>query len=419
MSTKTNANAHAIISNMNKFKIGDGYTYKDICMICKIKEYKSGSNSRNKQMGTFNELFNIEESKRGKAVIYTIISKKEITDNKLDVLVSESRGRSEGSRNNLVNSFIYFCFKLAEQRGIFKDENVDDFCITTSKHNMMCEIGIRNRYNTYIAVNQPYNFCNQLGVERIIFNFAMTKINNNTSKAFDRVISSAVKLGLVIQENNMSVVRYKPLEVKDDIVVDWIKTKTIKDFAKKNERIDIELMRQKFAKDMNFKTVGALYSTNYKELISKFHSRINEYTVAKYGILESYRVMELHMKKSVVSNYLQKFDNITLQELIEVGNQKFIEKQYKNFKNMYENYFKKGYNTKNACVQGMKNYLEQADKIIYYLLDINSNKLDFIIGGDLTVDMVSGEIIEREEEGSFENFKLELKENSYVEAKVN
>lgn len=42
MSTKTNANAHAIISNMNKFKIGDGYTYKDICMICKIKEYKSG-----------------------------------------------------------------------------------------------------------------------------------------------------------------------------------------------------------------------------------------------------------------------------------------------------------------------------------------------------------------------------------------
>ena len=417
MSTKTNANAHAIISNMNKFKIGDGYTYKDICMICKIKEYKSGSNSRNKQMGTFNELFNIEESKRGKAVIYTIISKKEITDNKLDVLVSESRGRSEGSRNNydgifkdnLVNSFIYFCFKLAEQRGIFKDENVDDFCITTSKHNMMCDI----------AVNQPYNFCNQLGVERIIFNFAMTKINNNTSKAFDRVISSAVKLGLVIQENNMSVVRYKPLEVKDDIVVDWIKTKTIKDFAKKNERIDIELMRQKFAKDMNFKTVGALYSTNDKELISKFHSRINEYTVAKYGILESYRVMELHMKKSVVSNYLQKFDNITLQELIEVGNQKFIEKQYKNFKNMYENYFKKGYNTKNACVQGMKNYLEQADKIIYYLLDINSNKLDFIIGGDLTVDMVSGEIIEREEEGSFENFKLELKENSYVEAKVN
>ena len=29
MSTKTNANAHAIISNMNKFKIGEGYTYKD------------------------------------------------------------------------------------------------------------------------------------------------------------------------------------------------------------------------------------------------------------------------------------------------------------------------------------------------------------------------------------------------------
>ena len=69
------------------------------------------------------------------------------------------------------------------------------------------------------------------------------------------------------------------------------------------------------------------------------------------------------------------------------------------------------------CTRNEK--LFRTDKIIYYLLDINSNKLDFIIGGDLTVDMVSGEIIEREEEGSFENFKLELKENSYVEAKVN
>lgn len=320
MSTKTNANAHAIISNMNKFKIGEGYTYKDICMICKIKEYKSGSNSRNKQMCTFNELFNIEESKRGKAVIYTIISKKEITDNKLDVLVSENRGRSEGSRNNydgifkdnLVNSFIYFCFKLAEQQGIFKDENVDDFCITTSKQNIMYGIGIRNRHNTYVAVNQPVNFCNQLGVERIIFNFAIIKINNNTNKAFNRVISSAVKLGLVIHENNMSVVRYKPVVTKNDKVVEWSKSEKIRGFALKSERIDIELMKQKFAKDMNFKTVGALYSTNDKELISKFHARINEYTVAKYGILESYPLMELHMKKSVVNNYLQKFDNITL-----------------------------------------------------------------------------------------------------------
>lgn len=30
--------------------------------------------------------------------------------------------------------------------------------------------------------------------------------------------------------------------------------------------------------------------------------------------------------------------------------------------------FKKGYNTKMLVLQGMKNYLEQADKIIYYLL---------------------------------------------------
>ena len=403
--------------NVNKLELNKPYKFTELCRTLGLEIPKS-KNSKNALLKALDSI--VERVYKNKKHIIIAIREQQLT-------IVDNRGKSKGSRNNYVgvygedlfNTFIYFCYHIADKNGIFKDENVDDFCITTSKHNIMFEIGIRNRHNTYVAVNQPVNFCNQLGVERIIFNFAIIKINNNTSKAFDRVISSAVKLGLVIHENNMSVVRYKPLEVKDDIVVDWIKTETIKDFAKKNERIDIELMRQKFAKDMNFKTVGALYSTNDKELISKFHARINEYTVAKYGILESYPLMELHMKKSVVNNYLQKFDNITLQELIEIGNQKFIENQYKNFKNTYENYFKKGSNTKNACVQGMKNYLEQVDKIIYYLLDINSNKLNFIMGRDLIVDIVSGEIIEREEERSFENFELELKENSYVEAKVN
>lgn len=426
MSTKTNANAHAIISSMDKFKIGEEYTYKDICMICKMKEYKSGSNSRNKQMGTFNELFNIEESKRGKAAIYKIVSKKEITDNKLEVLVSENRGRSEGSRNNydgifkdnLVNSFIYFCFKLAEQKGIFKDENVDDFCITTSKHNIMCEIGIRNRHNTYVAVNQPVSFCNQLGLERVIFDFAMTKIKNNTSKAFDRVLAAAEKSCLIIKENNMGVIRYKPVEVEDDTVVVWDSSTIVKGFARKRERIDIELMKQKFANDMNFKTVGALYSTNNTEIISQFHIMINKYTAANYGILESYPLMELHMKKSVINNYLQKIEGVTLEELIEIGNQKFIDNQNKNFRKSYEKYFKEGSNNKKSYVQGMKNYLEQVDKITHYVVDTNAIKLDFLTGGDLIIDMETGEIKEREAYKNT-NFEPDLKENSYVEVKVN
>lgn len=426
MSTKTNANAHAIISSMDKFKIGEGYTYKDICMICKMKEYKSGSNSRNKQMGTFNELFNIEESKRGKAAIYKIVSKKEITDNKLEVLVSENRGRSEGSRNNydgifkdnLVNSFIYFCYHIAEQRGIFKD-NVDDFCVTTSKHNIMCEIGMRNRHNTYVAVNQPINFCNQLNLKKVILDFAMTKIKNNTSKAFDRVIAVAEKSGLVIKENNIGVVRYKPVEVEDDTVVEWDSSTTVKGFARKRERIDIELMKQKFANDMNFKTVGALYSTNDKELISKFHARINEYTDAKYGILESYPLIELHMKKSIIDNYLQKIEGVTLEELIQIGNQKFLDNQNKNFKNGYENYFKKGSNNKKSYVHAFDNYLEQVNKITHYVIDTNARKLDFLTGGDLIMDVKTGEIKERDEDFDYMNFEIELKENSYVEAKAN
>ena len=405
-----------IKANVNKLELNKLYKFTDLCRTLRL-EIPNSKNSKNALLKALDSI--VERVYKNKKHIIIAIREQQLT-------IVDNRGKSKGSRNNYVgvygedlfNTFIYFCYHIADKNGIFKDENVDDFCITTSKHNMMCGIGIRNRYNTYIAVNQPYNFCNQLGVERIIFNFAMTKINNNSRRAFDRVLSSAVKLGLVIHENNMSVVRYKPVVTKNDKVVEWSKSEKIRGFALKSERIDIELMKQKFANDMNFKSVGALYSTYDKELILEFHERINKYTVERFGIKESYPLIELYIKKSVIKNYLQKFENIKLEDLVLVGNEKFLDGQRRTFKRSYNNYINnKKSNTKNACVQMMKNYLEQVYTIAEHVIDINSRQLIYLNGGDLRKDMLTGELKTPEQCGErimFEDFKLELNDSVVV-----
>lgn len=69
---KTNKNAIKILENKDKFVVGESYSYKDICKLCNLKEYNSGD-SRKKQLNTFKELFNTEEYKIGRTIMYKIL----------------------------------------------------------------------------------------------------------------------------------------------------------------------------------------------------------------------------------------------------------------------------------------------------------------------------------------------------------
>ena len=99
MSTKVNANAQAIVSNIDKFNVDENYTYKQICQMCDMKEYSSGT-GKAKQINTFKSLFNVDEGKVGRVTIYTITAIKDLTDEELASIVSNKRGKSEGSRGN-------------------------------------------------------------------------------------------------------------------------------------------------------------------------------------------------------------------------------------------------------------------------------------------------------------------------------
>ena len=382
-----------IKANLHKIELNKPYMFTKLCRTLEL-EVPKASKSKIALLKALDSL--VVRVEEGKKHIITELRAEQVE-------IIDNRGKSEGSRgnyegifkDNLTNSLLYFCLDTANKRGAFKNGE-DDFVLTTSKHNIMCEMGMRNRHNTYVATHQPINFCNQLSLERVVLDFTMHKLKNNTAKAFDRILDSIVKTGLAIQEQSMGVVRYKATKEVNGVATEWDTRVEIKSFATKKERIDIELTKTKIANDMKFKTVGALYSTNNGKVINDFHEKIDGYTVEKYGILESYPLIELHMRKSVIDNYLQKFEGITLEELVELGNEKFLNQQKSSFKRSHTNYMngKTSKDTK-AFVQGLDNYLEQNQKILKYLIDVYAKKLTLLEGGDLKQDMLTGEIEER------------------------
>ena len=97
--SKTNENAVKILKNKDKFLVGESYSYKDVCSLCDLKEYKSG-NSREKQLDTFKSLFNVEEYKKGRTTMYKILSAKELTEEESTELVANKRGTNVNIHTN-------------------------------------------------------------------------------------------------------------------------------------------------------------------------------------------------------------------------------------------------------------------------------------------------------------------------------
>ena len=87
MSTKVNANAQAIVSNIDKFNVDENYTYKQICQMCDMKEYSSGT-GKAKQINTFKSLFNVDEGKVGRVTIYTITAIKDLEEIMIYIVVN-------------------------------------------------------------------------------------------------------------------------------------------------------------------------------------------------------------------------------------------------------------------------------------------------------------------------------------------
>ena len=398
MSTKQKDYLTSIKENVNRLELNKPYKFTELCRILCLEVPKS-KNSKAALLKALDSIVErIEENKK-----HIILS---IREQQVEII--DNRGRSEGSRNNytgvygdnLLNTMLYMCVTMADRNKLYKD-NGDDFVLTASRHDIMCEIGIRNRHNYYVAKTQPNNFCYQLDVNRSVFDYVSNRISTNSYNAVKNVLDNIIKIGLAIKTDTMKVLSYHRNEdgtFDKNIITD-------SRFATEEEFIEISHIKRSVATEMGYKNESQVHSTYNSDKKAEFYKRVNELTYEKFGISEHYPMIKLHMKKSNIDQYLQKFDNITLDELITIGNESFINQQKRTIKSNRTKYINgKGATTNSkAYVQGLDDYLDQSDDIVKHLVGLFADRLE-LLQEDLKVNHVTGEY---ENENEYENYKYE------------
>ena len=389
--------------NVNKLELNKPYKFTELCRTLGLEIPKS-KNSKNALLKALDSI--VERVYKNKKHIIITIREQQLT-------IADNRGKSKGSRNNYVgiygedlfNTMLYMCLTIATKNNLYKD-NGDDFTLTMSRHDIMCEIGIRNRYNYYVANTQPNNFCYQLDVNRSVFDYVTTRINTNSYNAVKKVIGDIIKCGLAIKTDTMKIVKHGTN--KDGT---FNKSMIISNgFATDEEFIEISHIKRSVATEMGYKNESQIYFSYNNDKKAEFYKRVNELTYKKLGISEHYPLIKLHMKKSNIEKYLKKFEDITLDELIIIGNESFLNKQTKTIKSNRTKYLNGNSSTTNskAYVQSFEDYLDQSDYIVKHLLGIFSDRIE-LLDSDLKVNFITGkyENYKYENEYDYENYKYE------------
>ena len=88
--------------------------------------------------------------------------------------------------------------------------------------------------------------------------------------------------------------------------------------------------------------------------------------------MNSYKILELHLDRKNIDDYLKAFQNITLEKLLLIGNKKFVNKQIINCKNDKNRKLKKD-SIPAALI--LEDFDMDNIKIIYNLIDVTSDNL--------------------------------------------
>lgn len=342
---KTNENALKILENKNKFIIGVGYSYKDICSLCDLKEYSSGD-SRKKQLNTFKELFNIEEYKVGRTIMYKILSVKELSEKESTELVANKRGtniNSYGNKkaeysDNLIDGLLANLYLLSmegtREYVLSNMEHIDNtyFKIETNKYNLSHWLGIRNVYNFKNARENKVDFCKNLGIHLETYEFLYPKTNNAIYKAVNYVLSKLQDTGHVSVRETMRVLVPKFRDKKDHILDDeeielnrdmgvleeYDAEEYDKDIVDK-----IKCLRGEVANKMGYKSLSKIYNNSDMEVLKTFHENLQKVVKEKLGVYNFYPKIKIVLNKESTLDYLLTKEE-TAQELVTLATEKFL-----------------------------------------------------------------------------------------------
>ena len=342
---KTNENAVKILENKNKFIIGQGYSYKDICVLCELKQYNSGD-SRKKQLNTFKELFELEEYKVGRTIMYKILSEKKLSEEENTELVANKRGtniNSYGNKkseysDNLIDGLLANLYLLSmegtRENELSKMEHIDNtyFKLETNKYNLSHWLGIRNVYNFKNARENKVDFCKNLGIHLETYEFLYPKTNNAIYKAVNYVLGKLQNTGHVSIRETMRVLVPKFKNEKDHILDDeeielnrdmgvleeYDAEEVDKDLIDK-----IKCLRGEVANKMGYKSLSKIYNSSDMEVLKTFHENLKKVVQEKLGVYNFYPKIKIVLNKESTLNYLLTKEE-TAQELVTLATEKFL-----------------------------------------------------------------------------------------------
>lgn len=342
---KTNENAVKILKNKNKFIIGQGYSYKDICVLCELKQYNSGD-SRKKQLNIFKSLFNIEEYKVGRTIMYKILCVKELSEEENNNIIADKRGsniNSYGNKkaeysDNLIDGLLANLYLLSmegtRENELSKMEHIDNtyFKIETNKYNLSHWLGIRNVYNFKNARENKVDFCKNLGIHLETYEFLYPKTNNAIYKAVNYVLGKLQNTGHVSIRETMRVLVPKFRDEKDHILDDeeielnrdmgvleeYDAEEVDKDLIDK-----IKCLRGEVANKMGYKSLSKIYNNSDMEVVKKFHENLKEVVKEKLGVFNFYPKIKIVLNKESTLDYLLTKEE-TAQELVVMATEKFL-----------------------------------------------------------------------------------------------
>lgn len=403
---KTNKNAEKILENKDKFIVGESYSYKDICKLCDLKEYNGGKGKAS-QVDTFKQLFNLEEYKVGRTVMYKILSVKELTEEESTALISDKRGTNVNSWGNkgseygeqLIDGLLASLYLLSmEDRkdDLSSMENIDDtyFRIETNKYNLSHWLGIRNVYNFKNARENKVDFCKNLGIHLETYEFLYPKTNNAIYKAVNYILSKLQDTGHVSIRETMRILvpKFRSEEgyILDDEEIELNRDMGVLEevYAEEYDKdiIDkIKALRGEVANKMGYKSLSKIYNNSNMEVVRKFHENLQKVVQEKLGVYNFYPKISIILNKESTLDYLLTKD-YSAQELIILATDKFLkhrkdksllDKDIINNKEALQkkiDYLRNKTGEQNPTVwynaiQERKFYLKEMDKLVNALID--------------------------------------------------
>lgn len=329
-----------IRKNKDKLKIGELYSYKQLAEILDI-EYLKSTNSKKAQLKLVNTIVELDKIKTK----YKII---QIREKEQPIIKNNTHNKKATYSDDILLTTLYF---------LLKDRNKDnnDIVIQINRNELANNIGLKHQHNSLVAKYQPDNFCEQIQVDMTTFHYTYPRLLSNINYAISYLLKKLKREGLATVLDKMKVITMNG----------------ISRIATEEEYIKIEKIKREVLTEMNIKNEALLYN-KYSNCIQEFYIKVNHKSIEALGIMSSYKILELHLDRKNIDDYLKTFKNTTLEELLLIGNKKFVNKQIVNCKNDKDRKLKK---ESMPAALILDDFDMDNIKIIYNLIDVTSDNL--------------------------------------------